>query len=78
MNEVDLHYPPDTCPFCNIAAAYPCPEGPLWSSKSKELADAVPSEEEADVEKTDPGSFVVLRSRDVVAFLDILPMTAGT
>lgn len=37
----------------------------------------MPGDDEADVEKTDPSSFVVLRSRDVVAFLDILPMTRG-
>jgi diadenosine tetraphosphate (Ap4A) HIT family hydrolase len=39
----------------------------------------VPSEAEArDGEsKTEPASHVVLRSRDVVAFLDILPMTRG-
>jgi diadenosine tetraphosphate (Ap4A) HIT family hydrolase len=29
------------------------------------------------VDKTSPSSFVVLRSADVVAFLDILPMTRG-
>lgn len=77
MNETDLHYPPDTCPFCNIAAAYPFPVSPLWSDRTKELGRSVPDDEEAGCEKTDPSSFVVLRSRDVVAFLDILPMTGG-
>lgn len=37
----------------------------------------MPQEDEVDGEKTDPSSFVVLRTRDVVAFLDILPMTGG-
>jgi hypothetical protein len=37
----------------------------------------VPEEKEVDVDKTAPSSFVVLRSRDVVAFLDILPMVGG-
>jgi hypothetical protein len=41
------------------------------------LGKCVPEEDEVDVERTDPGSFVVLRSRDVVAFLDILPMVGG-
>lgn len=80
MNEVDLHYPPDTCPFCNIASAYPFPESPLWEGEGEAaLKRCVPSEEESElgVEKTSPSSFVVLRSRDVVAFLDILPMTGG-
>lgn len=38
----------------------------------------MPDEEEGDdTERTSPSSFVVLRSRDVVAFLDILPMVGG-
>ncbi|CAO2650441.1 Nn.00g017330.m01.CDS01 [Neocucurbitaria sp. VM-36] len=77
MNEADLHYPPDVCPFCNIAAAFPCPESSLWSSRTEDLGRCVPGEAEANYEKTSPSSFVVLRSRDVVAFLDILPMTGG-
>ncbi|KAH7388714.1 HIT-like domain-containing protein [Pyrenochaeta sp. MPI-SDFR-AT-0127] len=77
MNEIDLHYPPDSCPFCTIAAAFPCPAAPLWSGRHEDLRTSVPSDEEADCEKTNPSSFVVLRSRDVVAFLDILPMTGG-
>ncbi|KAF1915231.1 HIT-like domain-containing protein [Ampelomyces quisqualis] len=80
MNETDLHYPPDTCPFCSIAAAFPFPESArLWGSGDKELlARSVPGEEEADkVERTEPSSFVVLRSRHVLAFLDILPMVGG-
>lgn len=77
MNETDLCYPAEACPFCNIASAYPFPDAPLWEGKSEELGRCVPADEEADVDKTSPGSFVVLRSRDVVAFLDILPMVGG-
>lgn len=86
MQETDLHYPPETCPFCSIAAAYPVSESAqagasLWRSapeqQQKELAACVPSDEESQADKTDPSSFVVLRSNDVVAFLDILPMTRG-
>jgi hypothetical protein len=77
MQETDLHYPPDACPFCAIAAAYPpLNTSKLWNKK-EELRDAVPDEEECDVEKTSPSSFLVMRTRDVVAFLDILPMTGG-
>ncbi|KAJ4990046.1 hit domain-containing protein [Stagonosporopsis vannaccii] len=77
MQETDLHYPPDACPFCGIAAAYPIPhQTGLWSKKEV-VGDAVPSEEECEVEKTSPSSFLVMRTRDVVAFLDILPMTGG-
>jgi hypothetical protein len=77
MNETDLHYPPGTCPFCNIAAAYPFPDSPLWTDRKKEPGKCVPGEDEVQEGKTEPSSFVVLRSRDVVAFLDILPMTGG-
>ncbi|KAH6860916.1 HIT-like domain-containing protein [Alternaria rosae] len=95
MQETDLHYPPQTCPFCTIAAAFPFPSSPstssspnsppptpsLWkSSRTQEkelLKESIPKEEESDPEKTNPSSFVVLRSKDVVAFLDILPMTGG-
>ncbi|KAI4945932.1 hypothetical protein J4E91_007373 [Alternaria rosae] len=95
MQETDLHYPPQTCPFCTIAAAFPFPSSPstssspdsppptpsLWKSSSTQekelLKESIPKEEESDPEKTNPSSFVVLRSKDVVAFLDILPMTGG-
>lgn len=97
MQETDLQYPPETCPFCTIAAAHPCPgtghetgasvptattaPPSLWRSASEQQRQAlracVPSDEESDPEKTSPSSFVVLRSSDVVAFLDILPMTWG-
>ncbi|KAF2447629.1 HIT-like protein [Karstenula rhodostoma CBS 690.94] len=76
MNEPDLHYPADNCPFCTIAAAYPPSSSPLWTSKEEDLLGCVPSGD-VDPEKTTPGSFVVLASRDVVAFLDILPMVGG-
>ncbi|KAH9870366.1 hypothetical protein IAQ61_005840 [Plenodomus lingam] len=101
MQETDLHYPPERCPFCDIAAAFPFPAAPpaaestagpagppasgLWQhprakqelEEEAELARSIPTEQESDCEKTSPSSFVVLRSRYVVAFLDILPMTGG-
>lgn len=76
MQETDLHYPPDACPFCGIAAAYPVKDSGLWN-KEVELQDAVLNDEECSVDKTSPSSFLVMRTRDVVAFLDILPMTGG-
>jgi hypothetical protein len=84
MNAADAHYPAEKCPFCTIGSAYPFPaeSSPvLWERKNEHGGDSlgkcVPGEEEIDVERTEPGSFVVLRSRDVVAFLDILPMVGG-
>jgi hypothetical protein len=77
----------DPCPFCAITLANPLPPlalaPALWTPSSQRrdqlAAAAVPSELEAKekTDATDPASYVVLRSRDVVAFLDILPMTRG-
>jgi hypothetical protein len=75
MKETDLHYPPESCPFCTIASAYPAVKTPLWSS-GKELGGCVPGLE-VEAEKTSPASFVVLATPDVLAFLDILPMVGG-
>ena len=103
MNESDLHYPPEACPFCTIATAYPpssssSPSSPSQSSskssrstlssssEAKALGEAGAEDLESCVPKgdvdeektrTDPASFVVLSSREVVAFLDILPMVGG-
>ncbi|KAF1365066.1 HIT-like protein [Lizonia empirigonia] len=83
MQAADAHYPAEACPFCAIAAAYPHPGAPgepqLWrrESAAESLAYAVPGEEECGGGKTSPESFVVVRSRDVVAFLDVMPMTGG-
>jgi hypothetical protein len=81
MNEVDKHYPAETCPFCTIAAAYPYGSGSggaaLWESKKDELSRSVPAEEEVEEGRTEPSSFVVLRGKGVVAFLDIAPMVRG-
>jgi len=119
MQQSDAHYPPEPCPFCTIAAAFPFPSASVSSSSSsssswlwnasaaeervkeeeqgrrqrrrarhqggeeeaKEDVEAwrnsIPSDDESDCDKTSPSSFVVLRSRNVVAFLDILPMTRG-
>lgn len=77
MREIDLHYPPESCPFCTIAAAYPPPSLHLWSKEEYGgLEQCVPGGE-VEHERTNPGSFVVLSSKDVVAFLDILPMVGG-
>ena len=79
MNEVDAHYPADSCPFCSIAGAFPSPEEhqPQQQREQQQLSAAVPDELECEPERTSPSSFVVLRSPHVLAFLDILPMTAG-
>ncbi|KAI0432499.1 HIT domain-containing protein [Xylaria sp. FL1042] len=61
--------PPDnSCPFCNIAQAYPSfpPEQP-----------PAPDSPELDPSKLVPASFVVLSTPMLVAFLDIMPLSHG-
>lgn len=60
-----------SCPFCVIAANYqPISPHSAVSSSSTSVA-------ELDPEKVDPASFVLFSSEHVIAFLDILPLTAG-
>jgi diadenosine tetraphosphate (Ap4A) HIT family hydrolase len=61
---------PEDCPFCNIATAYPSPPHSDGS-----LLSYIP--EKLDVTKTTPSCFLVLAAPNVMAFLDILPMTLG-
>ncbi|PVI08517.1 HIT-like protein [Periconia macrospinosa] len=102
VSELDLQYPPEQCPFCNIARAYQEPgskpknakaKSALWNPPSqRRLSGEVDGKEEVslescvpqdhgengvDPERTSPASFVVLASKDGVAFLDILPMVGG-
>jgi hypothetical protein len=87
-SELDLHYPPEACPFCGIAAAFPCNTSSTTTStastssiqpisKEGDLMSCIPDEEASDSTKTSPSSFIILASEDVIAFLDILPMTRG-
>jgi len=73
---------PQTCPFCTIASAYPfppasaTPKAPTRSGDDEEfLLTAVP--DAPDVTKVQPSCFLVLSAPEVMAFLDILPMTRG-
>jgi hypothetical protein len=78
MNETDLHYPSETCPFCTIATAYPPSASPLWSSSKEALMACVPKGDVGiECLRTDPRAFVVLAAGGVLAFLDILPMVGG-
>ena len=70
MNELDQDHRPLSCPFCSIASVYP-------PNTSRSLLDCVPKDADADPERIQPNAFVVLSAPDVVAFLDILPMTSG-
>jgi diadenosine tetraphosphate (Ap4A) HIT family hydrolase len=67
---MDQYTGAEDCPFCNIAANYPSP-----TSETGSLLSYVP--EKIDVTKTEPSCFLVLAAPNVLAFLDILPMTEG-
>ncbi|KAI1420502.1 HIT domain-containing protein [Xylaria sp. FL1777] len=58
----------NSCPFCNIAQAYPSfpPEQP-----------PAPGSPELDPSKLVPASFVVLSTPMLMAFLDIMPLSHG-
>ncbi|KAK8000901.1 HIT-like protein [Apiospora marii] len=58
----------DPCPFCAIATTYP-PYDPT--------APPGPESSLLDPDKAAPASFVVLSTPTLLAFLDILPLSAG-
>lgn len=62
-----VDHPPaaDACPFCAIAAAHD-----LFDPLAPPAAPAEPS-------RTSPASYVVLSTPDLVAFLDIMPLSPG-
>ncbi|MBE7179655.1 MAG: HIT domain-containing protein [Terriglobus roseus] len=62
----------ESCPFCNIAKAYPHSSS---SEASSSLASCIPADPSSD--KLSPSCFLVLSAPTVMAFLDIMPMTAG-
>lgn len=70
--ELDDQYP-QSCPFCAIADAYPASLSSAAGSSPP--LDAVPSA--PDVTAVQPSCFLVLSTSEVLAFLDILPMTRG-
>jgi hypothetical protein len=66
-----------SCPFCAIASAFPpvAPSSPLDSQTSTSTSDA--ASDPLHPERTFPPSYVVLSTPDVIAFLDIAPLTRG-
>lgn len=63
MSSINDHYP-ISCPFCNISNAY-----------QPEPASPVPAA--PDPEKVDPQCHLLLSTKHVLAFLDILPIAPG-
>jgi diadenosine tetraphosphate (Ap4A) HIT family hydrolase len=67
---------PVSCPFCSIAKEYPSlSPSPSALSDAERLKAYVP--ETVDHTKLEPNSHLVLQSPEVMAFLDIMPMTRG-
>lgn len=58
----------ESCPFCKIATAFP-------AAVEAEAEAAIPTQPDAAV--VEPRCFLVLSAPEVMAFLDILPMTTG-
>lgn len=71
-----------SCPFCAIAAAFPpaAPSARFDFQTSTSAATTTHSHstgDPLDPEKTFPPSYVILSTPDVIAFLDIAPLTRG-
>ena len=66
---------PISCPFCTIAETYPSAESATSDVDANSLKRCVP--ENVDIEKLQPACFLILSSPEVLAFLDIQPMTLG-
>ena len=71
-DEVESAFP-IPCAFCRIATAYPA----STNSTSASSCDAVPLEDDFDSQKISPSCFLILNTPDVMAFLDIMPITPG-
>jgi len=74
-DEVETLYP-IPCAFCNIASSYPAGNDSARNA-SASRRDAVPTEAAAHSQKIQPACFLILNSPDVMAFLDIMPITRG-
>ena len=72
-DEVETFYP-TPCAFCHIASHDP---PSTRSNASASRHDAGPTEADADSQKIQPSCFLILNSPDVMAFLDIMPITRG-
>jgi hypothetical protein len=73
-----------SCPFCAIAAAFPpvAPSATFDFQTSTSAAATTTTHSHSttdplDPEKTFPLSYVLLSTPDVIAFLDIAPLTRG-
>lgn len=71
-DEVESAFP-IPCAFCRIASAYPA----STSSTSASKCDAIPLEDNSDSQKVSPSCFLILNTPEVMAFLDIMPITPG-
>lgn len=61
---------PSSCPFCRIAATYPPYDPSDPPPPTSPIVDP-------DATSPDPATFVVLSTPRLIAFLDIMPLSAG-
>ena len=71
-DEVESAFP-IPCAFCRIASAYPA----STNSTSASRCHAIPLEDGSDSQKISPRCFLILNTPEVMAFLDIMPITPG-
>lgn len=69
---------PQECPFCRVSKAYPADKFAA-SENTHSLSTWIPSNSDADADasRIDPNCHLVLNAPDVLAFLDIMPLTPG-
>ncbi|KAL1958612.1 hypothetical protein VTO42DRAFT_4209 [Malbranchea cinnamomea] len=67
--------PPGTCPFCAIAASHPPYPPSSVSSGPAVESEAIPASQSSGNHQSQ--SHVILSTKHVLAFLDIMPLTRG-
>src|SRR3954471_18141182 len=65
-----------SCPFCVIASAFP-PVPPSTFDFQSSASASYATSDPLHPENTFPPSYVILSTPDVIAFLDIAPLTRG-
>lgn len=77
LKTAPVHLPPPpspSCPFCGIASAYP----PVRPTSSAAAARALQRDANADANaEARPRAHLILSTKHVLAFLDIMPLTKG-
>ncbi|KAL4920224.1 HIT-like domain-containing protein [Aspergillus aurantiobrunneus] len=70
---------PSSCPFCKIAASYPPipPSTYLQTTPDSDSESKSPADSSTPKPNEDGHAFLILSTKHVLAFLDIMPLTQG-